>query len=160
MTIRTTDPAGPRSPTGPSLGPARPEANAVEPARRSRRLEEDPVLPNIRRLVRGFRGHVFVEFGWICACLACNFVANSRSERSTLGIICSEQGELSHLVTGYLLGGAFDECISQGSLSMRSLAIMRGWQDRRVLGLIWPRIRRRGSTAAGETGDPAPAGTQ
>eukprot|EP00972_Heterocapsa_arctica_P056227 8296137-Heterocapsa_arctica.AAC.1 len=83
----------------------------MEPARRSRRLDEDPVLSNTRRLVREFRGHVLVKSGWIRACLACSYVANSRSEHSTLGMICSEQGELSHLVTGFLLGGAFDECI-------------------------------------------------
>eukprot|EP00972_Heterocapsa_arctica_P106360 15669124-Heterocapsa_arctica.AAC.1 len=76
-----------------------------------------------------------VEHGWVRVCLACDCVANSMSERCSLGIICSDQGELSHLVTGYLLGGAFGECIRRGSLNMSNLAIMRGWLDRRAVGL-------------------------
>eukprot|EP00972_Heterocapsa_arctica_P091872 13549768-Heterocapsa_arctica.AAC.1 len=58
-----------------SLG-QRPVSNAVEPTRRSRRPEGVPGLPDIRRFVSGFRGHVMVEHGWVRACRACDYAAN------------------------------------------------------------------------------------
>eukprot|EP00972_Heterocapsa_arctica_P061647 9091641-Heterocapsa_arctica.AAC.1 len=58
---------------------------------------------------------------------------NSRSATSNIGIVCSEQGELSHLVTSFLLGGALGGSIKLGSSSLRNLAIMRGWSDKGAL---------------------------